>query len=83
MVIQLKIPALTLNQTGNQKGHIQVYNTSTGKCIKGGTGRTTGAVLSLAFDSTGTILWIGDEKGGILAFCFDIATGRVQKGKRY
>ncbi|CAB3998635.1 WD repeat-containing 13-like, partial [Paramuricea clavata] len=68
--------------TGNQKGHIQVYNTSTGKCIKGGTGRTTGAVLSLAFDSTGTILWTGDEKGGILAFCFDIVTGRVQKGKR-
>ena len=30
--------------------------------FQGGTGRTTGAVLSLAFDSNGTILWTGDEK---------------------
>ncbi|XP_046864031.1 WD repeat-containing protein 13-like isoform X2 [Xenia sp. Carnegie-2017] len=68
--------------TGNDKAHVQVYNTSTGKNVKGGTCRTTGAVLSLAFESTGTILWIGDEKGCILSFCFDIATGRLQKGKR-
>ncbi|XP_032221552.2 WD repeat-containing protein 13 isoform X2 [Nematostella vectensis] len=68
--------------TGNQKGHISVFNTSTGKGVKGGTGKVASGVCSMEFDSSGMVLWVGDEKGSIYSFCFDIATGRLHKSKR-
>ena len=51
-------------QLGNSKAQVKVFNVSTGKVLKGGTGKTAGAALCLAFDSTGTQLWVGDSKVG-------------------
>ena len=50
--------------------------------FQGGSGKVTGQVLSLAFDSTGHILWTGDDRGYIFSFLFDMATGKLTKAKR-
>ncbi|XP_028518308.1 WD repeat-containing protein 13, partial [Exaiptasia diaphana] len=68
--------------TGNHKGHINVFNTSTGKNFKGGTGKVSSGVYCMEFESSGMVLWVGDEKGCIYSFCFDISSGRLQKSKR-
>ena len=57
----------SVKQTGNQKGHLQVYNMSTGKCVKDGISKGTIPIKCLEFDSSGTLLWTGDEK---VEFCF-------------
>ncbi|KAK3717319.1 hypothetical protein QZH41_011559, partial [Actinostola sp. cb2023] len=69
--------------TGNQKGLINVFNTSTGKTFKGGTGKVSSGVRCMEFESSGMVLWVGDEKGCIYSFCFDISSGRLQKSKRF
>ena len=51
-------------------------------CIQGGTCTLGGRVLSLSFDSTGKLMWAGDDHGSISSFHFDIASGRLTKGKR-
>ncbi|XP_027054020.1 WD repeat-containing protein 13-like, partial [Pocillopora damicornis] len=68
--------------TGNQKGHLSVFNMSTGKGFKGGSAKVSAGVKSVEFDSSGILVWVGDEKGSIHAFCFDVASGRLHKAKR-
>ncbi|XP_015768230.1 PREDICTED: WD repeat-containing protein 13-like [Acropora digitifera] len=68
--------------TGNQKGHLNVFNMSTGKSFKGGSAKVSAGVKSLAFDSSGVLVWVGDEKGSIYSFCFNVASGRLHKTKR-
>lgn len=41
-----------------------------------------GRILSLAFDTSGKLLWTGDDKGFITSFLFDIASGKITKAKR-
>ncbi|CAK8678288.1 unnamed protein product [Clavelina lepadiformis] len=65
---------------GNTAGQITVVNISTGKTRKGANAKLSGAVLSMAFDSSGKVLWAGDDKGIIHSFTFDLATGQLRKG---
>nr|CAB3267683.1 WD repeat-containing protein 13-like [Phallusia mammillata] len=65
---------------GNNSGQITVINISTGKSRKGASGKLSSAVLSMAFDSSGKILWVGSEKGTVTSFTFDLATGQLRKG---
>ncbi|XP_033118477.1 WD repeat-containing protein 13-like [Anneissia japonica] len=68
--------------TGSNKGHVQVFNISTGKPFKGGLGKTIGRVLSLEFDEEGQRLWAGDDKGMITSFLYETASGKLTKSKR-
>ncbi|CAG2212599.1 WD repeat-containing protein 13 [Mytilus edulis] len=68
--------------TGNSKCFVQVLNISTGKGYKGGSSKVTGKVLALAFDSTGHILWTGDDKGSIHSFTIDVNSGKLIKARR-
>uniref|UniRef100_A0A131XSU7 Putative wd repeat-containing protein 13 n=1 Tax=Ixodes ricinus TaxID=34613 RepID=A0A131XSU7_IXORI len=68
--------------TGNNKGLVQVLNVSTGIYLKGGSSQTTGCVLCMTFDPTGKLLWAGDDRGYIVSYLFDLATGKLTKGKR-
>lgn len=67
---------------GNSKGFIHVLNVSTGIYLRGGSSKVAGKVLSLAFESSGRILWAGIDKGVIISFLFDIPTGKLTKGRR-
>lgn len=69
--------------TGNSKGLIQVYNLSTGMLVnKNCLQKVTGRVLCMTFDSTGSNVWIGDDKGSISAFHFDIFTLKLNKTRK-
>lgn len=68
--------------TGNSRGMVQVLNVSTGIYLKGGSSKTVGSVLSIIFDSSGKLLWTGDDRGYIVSFLFDLLSGRLTKGKR-
>ncbi|KAG1659529.1 WD repeat-containing protein 13 [Nymphon striatum] len=68
--------------TGNSKSLVQVLNISTGIYPKGGGSKTTGQVLSLAFDSVGSILWAGDDRGSIVSYLYDLPSGRLTKYRR-
>jgi WD40 repeat protein len=69
--------------TGNSKGLIQVYNLSTGIIVnKNCLQKVLGRVLCMCFDSTGTNIWIGDDKGTLTAFQFDIFTLKLNKTKK-
>nr|XP_034312281.1 WD repeat-containing protein 13 isoform X1 [Crassostrea gigas] len=68
--------------TGSSKHAVQVINVSTGKGVKGGSGKVTGGVMALTFDPTGHILWAGDDRGAIFSFTIDIATGKLTKTRR-
>ena len=39
--------------------------------------------MALAFDTTGHVLWAGDDRGAIFSFTIDIATGKLTKTRRY
>lgn len=67
--------------TGNQKGYVQVYNMSTGKCTKGGSAKALGPVRALEFDTSGNVLWSGDDKGSVFAFSLNMA-GKLQRIRR-
>ncbi|XP_054718052.1 WD repeat-containing protein 13-like [Uloborus diversus] len=67
---------------GNNKGMVQVLNVSTGIYLKGGSSKTSGSILSIVFDSSGKLLWVGDDKGYIVSYLFDLHTGRLTKGKK-
>ncbi|XP_065659902.1 WD repeat-containing protein 13 isoform X2 [Hydra vulgaris] len=69
--------------TGNEKGHVQVFNTSTGMYAKDGVVKGHTAIKCMAFDPTGTLLWTGDEKGAIVSFMFNIVEGKLVRGKRF
>uniref|UniRef100_H2ZHU9 Uncharacterized protein n=1 Tax=Ciona savignyi TaxID=51511 RepID=H2ZHU9_CIOSA len=64
---------------GNNSGQIAVVNISTGKTRKGANGKLSGAVLSMSFDSSGKVLWAGDDQGTIYSFSFDLSTGKLRK----
>lgn len=72
----MKLMTLSVLEVGNGKHNLHVVNISTGKKVKGGSSKLTGRVLSLSFDSSGRILWAGDDKGSIFSFLFDMATGK-------
>jgi WD40 repeat protein len=63
--------------TGNSSGHLQILNVSTGIYTKGGVFNSGEHILCLCFDTTGTILWVGDSKGFICSFIFEIRTCRL------
>ncbi|GIX94395.1 WD repeat-containing protein 13 [Caerostris darwini] len=67
---------------GNSKGMVQVLNVSTGIYLKGGSSKTSGSVLSIVFDSSGQLLWAGDDRGYIVSYLFDLHSGRLTKGKK-
>eukprot|EP00112_Aurelia_sp_Birch-Aquarium-sp1_P007521 Seg1820.2 transcript_id=Seg1820.2/GoldUCD/mRNA.D3Y31 product="WD repeat-containing protein 13" protein_id=Seg1820.2/GoldUCD/D3Y31 len=67
--------------TGNQKGYVQVFNVSTGKCMKGGSVKALGPVRALEFDTSGSTLWSGDDKGSVFAFSVN-AAGKLQRTRR-
>ena len=51
--------------------------------VKGGSSKVAGKVLTMAFNSSGHILWAGDDHGSISSFHFDIATGKLSRTHRY
>lgn len=68
--------------TGNQKGIIQVFNVSTGKCTKDGVSKGFAAIRCLEFDPSGTLLWAGDDKGVLASFAFNIMNGKLIKNRK-
>ena len=67
---------------GNSKAQVRIFNVSTGMAIKDGSSKTAGAVLCLTFDSTGTHLWAGDNKGSMYLFQLNYVTGKLQRLNR-
>ncbi|XP_076043283.1 WD repeat-containing protein 13-like isoform X2 [Oratosquilla oratoria] len=67
---------------GSSRGLVQVLNVSTGHYPRGGTSKVGGQVTALSFDVGGTILWVGDDRGVIQSFLFDLGSGGLRKGKR-
>ncbi|KAK7794662.1 hypothetical protein R5R35_003780 [Gryllus longicercus] len=67
---------------GNSQGMVEVVNVSTGIYPRGGSSKLGGKVLSLACDSSGQMLWAGNNKGMIVSFLFDLETGRLSKCRR-
>ncbi|KAF2900970.1 hypothetical protein ILUMI_05216 [Ignelater luminosus] len=56
--------------TGNSRGEIRIANVSTGLFMKNAS-RVGGNILSLASDTSGKNLWIGNDKGEIVSFLCD------------
>nr|CAD7442021.1 unnamed protein product [Timema bartmani] len=67
---------------GNSCGMVEVLNVSTGIYPQGGTSKLGGRVLALACESSGHLVWAGNDKGTIISFLFDPETGRLNKGRR-
>ena len=65
--------------TANCKGLLQVLNVSTGIYTKGSTFNTGehNCILCLCFDTTGQTLWVGDSKGFIWTFHFELKSCRL------
>lgn len=63
-------------------GLVQVVVLSTGHTVRGGTAPTPAPVTALAFNTHGTTLWAGDDKGSITAFRVDLSSGGLRKGRR-
>ncbi|XP_054155230.1 WD repeat-containing protein 13-like [Oppia nitens] len=66
--------------TANSKGYLQVLNVSTGIYTKGGMFKSSdehNCILCLCFDITGQTLWVGDSKGFISSFIFEMKTCRL------
>ena len=51
--------------------------------LQGSSAKVLGRVLCLCFDSTGHLLWSGDDHGYIFSFLFDVASGKLTKAKRF
>lgn len=69
--------------SGNQRGHLQVYNMSTGLCLKDGIAKGTAPITCLEIDSSGTIIYAGDERGVVSSFSLNIMTGKLIRDKRF
>ncbi|KAL1131585.1 hypothetical protein AAG570_011199 [Ranatra chinensis] len=65
---------------GNARGAVEVLNVSTGIKQRNNMG---GRVLSLAFESSGQLLWAGNDQGVILSFMFDMKSGKLSKCRRH
>ncbi|XP_050438381.1 WD repeat-containing protein 13-like [Adelges cooleyi] len=63
--------------TGNKAGFVCVLNVSTGMFPKGGKQKIGGQILSLAIDSSGQIIWTGNDKGEIVSLKFNSSDGSV------
>ena len=50
--------------------------------MQGGTCKMMGKVLSLCFDTSGHVLWAGDDRGHVFSFLFDLASGKINKAKK-
>ncbi|PRD35757.1 UNVERIFIED_CONTAM: Wdr13 [Trichonephila clavipes] len=77
---------------------VRLWDAALGRCIrvvedplqaslrleirKGGSSKTSGSVLSIVFDSSGKLLWAGDDRGYIVSYLFDLHSGRLTKGKK-
>lgn len=61
----------------NQKGYIHVLNVSTGMLIKSGSVRvnTNTKIQCMTLDNDGKSIWVGDAKGFLSCFSFDLTTG--------
>ena len=51
--------------------------------FQGGSGKVMGKVHALCFDTSGQVLWSGDDRGFVISFVFDMATGKINKAKKY
>ncbi|XP_063229525.1 WD repeat-containing protein 13-like isoform X2 [Bacillus rossius redtenbacheri] len=67
---------------GNSYGMVEVLNVSAGIYPRGGTSKLGGKILSLACDSSGRLVWAGNDRGTIVSFLFDAETGRLSKCRR-
>ncbi|XP_050531060.1 WD repeat-containing protein 13-like isoform X2 [Daktulosphaira vitifoliae] len=63
--------------TGNKAGFVCVLNVSTGMYPKGGKHKIGGQILSLAVDSSGQIIWAGNNKGEIVSLKLNSSDGSV------
>jgi len=68
--------------TGNKRGMVEILNVSTGIFPLNGSSQVGASVTCLAFDGLGKLLWAGDDRGYIVSFLVDPATGRLVKGRR-
>jgi len=62
---------------GNLKGYLHVLNASTGQLISAGSVRvnTNTRIQCMTLDNDGKIVYVGDSKGFITSFAFDLTTG--------
>ncbi|XP_046408769.1 WD repeat-containing protein 13-like [Ischnura elegans] len=67
---------------GNSSGMVAVLNISTGIYPRGGSSKVGGKILSLTFDSSGRLLWCGNDKGTIVSFFFELGSGKLSKCRR-
>ncbi|XP_059477242.1 WD repeat-containing protein 13-like [Neocloeon triangulifer] len=68
--------------TGNSKGVVQVVNVSTGINPKSGASKMGGRVQAIEFESSGQMLWAGNDKGVIFSFVLGPVNGRISKCRR-
>lgn len=61
---------------------VEILNVSTGIFPLNGSSQVGASVTCLAFDGLGKLLWAGDDRGYIVSFLVDPATGRLVKGRR-
>ncbi|KAK4876748.1 hypothetical protein RN001_009254 [Aquatica leii] len=66
--------------TGNGKGEVGVANVSTGLFMKNNC-RIGGNVLSIASDSNGKLLWVGNDRGEIVSLICDMG-GSLHRTRR-
>lgn len=67
---------------GNSKAQVRLFNVSTGMAVKGGSSKTAGGAVCLAFEPTGAKVWVGDSKGSIFLYAVDKITWKLQRIKR-
>jgi len=67
---------------GNKHGMVHILNISTGIFPLNGSSQIGAPVTCLTCDGLGKLLWAGDERGYIVSFMVDSATGRLTKGRR-
>lgn len=65
---------------GAGNGWVNVYNISTGKATKGGSGKISSTAVSLTFNSSGSLLWVGGGNGVLHSFIYDLASNKLRKG---
>lgn len=66
---------------GNEKGYLNVLNVSTGMSMPAGSVRvnTNCKIQCMTLDNDGKIVWVGDSKGFISSFSFDLTTGSLTR----
>ncbi|XP_043216605.1 WD repeat-containing protein 13-like [Amphibalanus amphitrite] len=67
---------------GNRHGLVQAVNVSSGRFPAGGSSQLASAVTALAAPPTGALIWAGCQKGMVVSFQCDQASGRLVKCRR-